>query len=144
MKDNFELKSSSIKKEQNPKLEFSQDASMNAPSYHEQEINMNKTIVNNAIAMIWVGIIAIITFTFLYVFGITDNIFTVFSGVFIDFFSATILYLVNNSTKTKNEYFKEYVKENSEKRLIALVQNCSDEKFREKEIDKLINNYCKK
>ena len=94
--------------------------------------------------MIWIGIVTIIGCIIAYIVGLTDNVYIGISGAFIDFFSGTILYLVNNSTKTKNEYFKESAKVDSEKRIIELIQTCEDEKFRQKQIDKLTDNYCKK
>ena len=92
--------------------------------------------------MIWVGIITIIVCIACYIFKLTDNFYIGISGVFIDFFSGTILYLVNNSTKTKNEYFKESAKVDSERRIVKLIESSTDETFRQKQIAKLVENYC--
>lgn len=138
------IKSSSILKKEDAALKFDSTQTINTDSYHKEELLLNKAIIINAIIMIWIGIITIIGFTIAYILGCTDNIFVSFAGVFIDFFSGTILYLVNNSTKTKNEYFKESAKVDSEKRIISLIEKCEDEKFKQKQIDKLVENYCNK
>lgn len=136
---NIEVKSSSINKKQFPKISFEDNQSITSNSYHKEELEMNKTIMKNALVMIWVGIAIIITFAFLYVFNVTDNIYIILSGVFVDFFSATILYLVKNSTKTKNEYFKESAKADTQVRLINCIHEISDEKDKVKILEKLIN-----
>lgn len=140
---NLKLEPSFVIQEKSAKIKFDRSSnSIDTNSYHKEELLMNKAIIINAIIMIWFGIITIIGCIFVYILGLTNNIYITLSGVFIDFFSGTILYLVNNSTKTKNEYFKESAKVDSEKRIIELINSCTDEKFKQKQIDKITDWYC--
>lgn len=65
--------------------------------YPESAINQNDKIVNNAIKMIWVGIILLLVGLIISVFT-KQNLIPMIPGAFVDIFSEMMIYLVNKSS----------------------------------------------
>lgn len=145
--NNFEISSgNAIKKEsEKNKVKIEEPPKINSGEYHKEEIELNKMIVKNAIHMIWVGIILIITSFIVYVCKLTDTLVAgTICGCFIDLFSGTILYLFNKSNENKQSYFKDLSNNEKEEKIIGLVESMKDEKIKEKLIENLINEHFKK
>ncbi len=107
--------------------------------YHEDAIKQSRLIIKNAIFMIWVGILLIISSFIVYAVGLTQTLVVgTLAGSFIDIFSATILYLFNKTDKDKQEYFNNLSKMETYKRYMNIIESLKDENFKKEMIEKML------
>ena len=113
-------------------------------SYHESEIQQNENIIKNAIRMIWVGIAVIVTVSAVALLSNSETTLLVaISGVFIDFYAATIIYLANKSSESKQKYFENLLVVEHEQRIISLIQETdNNDRFQCDMVAKIVDNHC--
>lgn len=112
--------------------------------YHDSEIEQNRTIMYNAVIMIWVGIILIFVGMIFSLFTSgAAKIFTLIPGIFVDVFSGTMIHLVNKSSESKQKYFENLTIVEHEQRIIELIHKSDDEKFRQEMVSKIVDRHCK-
>ena len=110
--------------------------------YHESAINQNDKIVNNAIKMIWVGIILLLIGLIISVCT-KQNFIPMIPGAFVDIFSGTMIHLVNKSSENKQKYFENLTLVEHEERIIELIHKSDNPKFIEDMISKIVDKHCK-
>lgn len=112
--------------------------------YHDSEIKQNENIIRNAIRMIWVGIVIIILASLNAMIKNTNTALIVgISGVFIDFYAATIIQLANKSSDNKQKNLESLSVLEHEKRIIEFVRetDCNNE-FQCNMVTKIVENHC--
>lgn len=112
-------------------------------AYHQSEIEQNKKIVINAIVMIWVGI-AILFIGLILAVCTQASWVSLVPGAFVDLFSGTMIYLVNQSSERKEKYFESLTMVEHEERIIELINTSENEEFKEKMINKIVDRHCQK
>ena len=112
--------------------------------YHYSEIEQNRTIMYNAVIMIWVGIVLIfLGMIFALFMNGATKIFALIPGMFVDVFSGTMIHLVNKSSESKQKYFENLTIVEHEQRIIELIHTSDDEKFRQEMVSKIVDRHCK-
>ena len=99
--------------------------------YHGNEQKINTRIINNAIGMIWAGII-IIAFGIGMAFmkeGISTGIISLVSGAVIELISGTILVLAKYEMNSKDKYFETLSKTEDHRQLIDFINSIQNAKF---------------
>lgn len=108
--------------------------------FYADTIKQSELIMKNAIFMIWIGILLIISSFVVYTIGITNNLIVgTLAGSFIDIFSGTILYLFNKADKDKQEDFNNLSKMETYKRYMQLIESIKDENMKKEMIEKLLD-----
>lgn len=76
--------------------------------YHESEIEQNKKIYKLARAIIWVGFGVMMLGVVVSFFGqLTPAILTASAGILTEFVSGTVLIFLSQSSKSKQDYYKQ-------------------------------------
>lgn len=112
--------------------------------YHDSEIKQNENIIRNAIRMIWVGIAIIVIASINAMLKNTNMALIVgISGVFIDFYAATIIQLANKSSDNKQKNLENLSILEHEKRIIEFVRETdSNNEFQCNMVTKIVENHC--
>ena len=111
--------------------------------YHGNEQKINTRIINNAIGMIWAGII-IIAFGIGMAFmkeGISTGIISLVSGAVIELISGTILVLAKYEMNSKDKYFETLSKTEDHRQLIDFINSIQNDEIRAKCQEQYVNQY---
>lgn len=114
--------------------------------YHESEIKQNAKIYKLARTIIWTGFtVMMIGVIACFLEVTTASVLTVSAGALTDIISGTILVFLTQSSKSKSDYYKQLSFDEECNKYIKVIQdmNIGDDKKIE-QIDKLIENYCKR
>lgn len=113
--------------------------------YHMSEISQNEKIVNTAIRVIYIGI-GIIAIGVILAFTVKLNvgILTCIFGGITEFISGGILWMVGKSVDEKLNYFSKLTKADERDKLLEVINSSPNVKFREKMIERLVENHCNK
>ena len=114
--------------------------------YHESEIKQNEKIYELTRKIIWTGFVVMMIGVIACFFGVTTaSILTASAGALTEIISGTILVFLTRSSKSKRDYYRQLSFDEECNKYIRVIQNMdiSDDKKIE-QIDKLIENYCKR
>lgn len=114
--------------------------------YHDSEIRQNEMIIENAVWMIWIGILLIFLSTIKAIEN--ESIFsliTIVSGAIVDVYAATIIKMANKSSDNKQKNLENLTIIEHEKEIISFIKDtdCNNE-FQCRMAEKLLDNHCKK
>jgi len=113
--------------------------------YHGSEINNHNKIVGAMTKMLWAGFIVLaIGIFFMYKGNLDSGKITLVCGVVIEFITGGVFAMAEFSSKSKQEYYNKLSREEEQKRLLNEINKCSNEKAREKLLEKMVDNYCGK
>lgn len=114
-------------------------------NYHEGELKIHNRINNTAIGIIIAGFLTIFS-SFLYMVFTKDirvGGITTLAGVFSEAVSGILFWYVTKASDDKWKYFRALNEDEEEKRLLLEIDKLSNEKFREKMVERLVDTYCK-
>lgn len=113
-------------------------------NYHEGELRIHNRINNTAIGIIIASFATIIS-AFIYMI-VTKDIqiggITTIAGTISEIISGVLFWYVTKASDDKWKYFNALNEEEEEKRLLSEIESLSNEKFKEKMIEKMVNTYC--
>lgn len=112
--------------------------------YHTSEIQQNEAIIDNAIKMIWVGVILIIVVVIIAVYRESNTtLLMAISGVFIDLFGATIIHLADKSSENKQKNLENLSILEHEQRIMEFIRMTdSSDKFQCDMVSKIVDRHC--
>ena len=112
--------------------------------YHMSEIQQNTAIVQTAKRIIWAGFAVIGLGIIFALFGKIDvALLTTISGLITEVISGVVFAFVSQSSKSKLQYFTQLSMVEEGDKILAVIQTL-DDSAREKQIEKIVANYCER
>nr|DAE62258.1 MAG TPA: hypothetical protein [Caudoviricetes sp.] len=113
-------------------------------NYHQDELRIHNRINNTAIGIIIAGIGTILAAFVYMVFtgNMQIGIITTIAGTISEAISGLLFWYVTKASDDKWKYFRTLNAEEEEKRLLKMINEVPNEKFKEKMIEKLVCTYC--
>ena len=112
--------------------------------YHMSEIQQNSTIIATAKRTIWAGFGVIgLGILFALLGKIDVALLTAISGLITEAISGVVFAFVSQSSKSKLQYFTQLSMVEEGDKILAVIQTLDDD-AKEKQVEKIVDNYCQR